>query len=306
MIDIIEIKSFLPNKKINTYKKFKKNYKKDFFVNKIGSTHVRRISTHNKEAVVEMCIKAFQKLKKKNIKKIKTIILCTQNPDYDGLPHNSAIIHNKLKKIDKNIDDNVACFDISLGCSGYIYCLKIIESFLKPGEQGLIFTCDPYSRIIEPNDHNTELLFGDAATVSLVNHNKFKTKLNYEFHTYGEHFQDLIKKNKILYMNGRNIFNFVLSKIPYLLKDFLKKNKINVNHVKNFYFHQGSKYIIESIAKKMHLKKSQTPILLDQIGNTVSSSIPLTMEFSNYKKRKKPFILCGFGVGLSVSLCLII
>ena len=306
MIDIIEIKSFLPKKKINTHKKFKKNFNKDFFINKIGSTHVRRLSGDNKEVVVEMCVKACKKLKKKNIKNIKTIILCTQNPDYDGLPHNSAIIHNRLKKIDKNINDNVACFDISLGCSGYIYCLKIIESFLKPNEQGLIFTCDPYSKIIDPNDYHTEILFGDAATVSLVKHDKFKPKFNFEFHTYGQHFRDLIKKNNILHMNGRNIFNFVLSKIPNLLKEFLKKNKLNTKQVKNFYFHQGSKYIIESIVKKMHIKKSQAPIMLDQIGNTVSSSIPLTMEYSDYKKRKKPLILCGFGVGLSVSLCLII
>lgn len=305
MIDIIEIKSFLPSQKLNTYKKFKKKYKKEFFINKIGSTHVRKISNNSQETVVEMCIKAFKKLKTKNTKKIKALILCTQNADYGGLPHNSAIIHNKIRKMNKNIDANVACFDISLGCSGYVYCLKIIESFLKPGEQGLIFTCDPYSRIIDPLDSHTELLFGDASTVSLVTQDISKTKLNYEFYSYGEHYKDLIKNNNILYMNGRNIFNFAASKIPNLIKKFLKKNKLNVKQISYFYFHQGSKFIVDTIVKKMCLKKNQAPILLDQIGNTVSSSIPLTMEYFNFKKRKKPIILCGFGVGLSVSICLI-
>ena len=303
MTSIIKIKSYLPYKKLNTYKKFKEKYNRDFFINKIGTTHVRRVPKKNNEVVVDMCVEAFKKLNIKNKKKIKVIILCTQNPDYGGLPHNSAIIQNRLKKIYNNIDHNVACFDISLGCSGYIYCLKLIQTFLKYGEQGLIFTCDPYSKIIKPGDSNTELLFGDAATASLVINNN--NKIEYEFHTYGEYFQNLIKNNGILHMNGRKIFNFCLDNIPPLLNKFLKKNDLKIDQIKSFYFNQGSKYIIKSIAKKMHLKNYQIPIFLDQIGNTVSSSIPLTMELHNFNKRKKPIILCGFGVGLSISICLI-
>lgn len=302
MIDLVEIKSFVPRKKLNVYAKFQKHYDKNFFINKIGTTHVRRISK-KKEAVIEMCIKAFKKLKLQKNKKIKAIILCTQNADYDGLPHNSAIIQNRLQKISKNIDNNIACFDISLGCSGFIYCLKAMETFLKPGEQGLIFTCDPYSKIIDPNDFHTEILFGDAATVSLVINNKKKSF--YEFHTFGNHYKDLIKKDKTLNMNGRNIFNFALKNVSESLSNFLKKNKLSSKKIDKFYFHQGSKYIVESLKKKMKLDKNQVPILLDQIGNTVSSSIPLTMEYYRFKKRKKPIILCGFGVGLSISICLL-
>ena len=174
---------------------------------------------------------------------------------------------------------------------------------MKYGEQGIIFTCDPYSKIIKPSDPNTELLFGDAATASLViNKNE---NIKYEFYTYGEYFENLIKKDGFLHMNGRAIFDFCLNTNPPLLNKFLKKNNLRLNQIKSFYFHQGSKYIVKSISKKLRLKNYQAPIFLDQIGNTVSSSIPLTMEYHNYNNRKKPVILCGFGVGLSVSFCLI-
>jgi 3-oxoacyl-[acyl-carrier-protein] synthase-3 len=304
MIKIIEIKSFLPQKKLNTFELYKKNHNRDFFKKKIGTLKVRRIK-ENKELVVNMCIKAFEKITIKDLKKIKVIVLCTQNPDYDGLPHNSAIIHHRLRMLNKEITNNVACFDVSLGCSGYVYCLKTIESFLDYGELGLIFTCDPYSRIIDSSDFHTNVLFGDASTATLVTKKKNKEKLNCEFHTYGEHFEDLIKKNKTLYMNGRNIFNFVSNKVPFLLKKFLKKNNLSIHQIKNFYFHQGSKFIIDTIANKMKLKQKKIPFFFNEIGNTVSSSIPLTLELSNFKKKKKPIILCGFGVGLSISIGLI-
>jgi len=94
---------------------------------------------------------------------IKLIVLCSQNPDHNGLPHNSAILQDRL-----NLEKNIACIDISQGCAGYIYGLKVAESFLKDGESALFFTCDPYSKIIKDKDYKTELLFGDAATLTIL------------------------------------------------------------------------------------------------------------------------------------------
>ena len=52
--------------------------------------------------------------------------MCTQNPEKNGLPHNSALIHNEL-----NLSKDIATFDVSQGCAGYVYCLKISDGFLK-------------------------------------------------------------------------------------------------------------------------------------------------------------------------------
>ena len=97
---------------------------------------------------------------------IDCLVVVTQNPDGDGLPHTSAIVHAKL-----NLKTSCAVFDISLGCSGYVYSLSIIKSFMESNslKNGLLFTCDPYSKIIDINDKNTSMLFGDAATVTMMN-----------------------------------------------------------------------------------------------------------------------------------------
>jgi len=118
---------------------------------------------------------------------IDALIVVTQNPDVN-LPHTSAIVHGKL-----SLPAKCACFDVSLGCSGYVYGLSIISSFLRENSlrTGLLFTSDPYSKIIDRNDKNTALLFGDAASVTLIGDDPIYTMGSFTFGTigrdYGEH-----------------------------------------------------------------------------------------------------------------------
>ena len=106
-------------------------------------------------------------------------------------------------------------------------------------------------------------------------------------------------------MNGREILNFCLEKVPYVLRKILKDNNIKIENIRHFFFHQGSKFIIQKLRKKLKIKSDKMPLHILNIGNTVSSSLPLTIEKFRLKKVKKPVIICGFGVGLSVSMCLI-
>ena len=118
MINIKSISTYIPNNFLYLNNRFT-NINKKFLVNKIGAIKVSRMK--KKENVVQMCIKSYKNLNAKlNKKKIKMVILCTQNPDHNGLPHNSAIIQKKL-----NLEKNIACLDISQGCAGYLYGLKV-------------------------------------------------------------------------------------------------------------------------------------------------------------------------------------
>lgn len=296
MISIQAISKYTPKNFLDLKKRYKK-INKIFLKNKIGASKVLR--KNNNEDVIDMCIKSFKNFKKPiNKNKIKMVILCTQNPEYNGLPHNSAIIHKRL-----NLKKNVACLDISQGCAGYLYGLKVAESFLKENEIALFFTCDPYSKIIVPNDYKTELLFGDAATMSiLIKSKKVKLKnlIDSEFFTDGTYFDSIINKNGKLEMNGKNVMDFSQNQVPEFIKKFLKKNNLKVSQVDKFYFHQGSKHIVDTVAKSLDLKKNQLSNIIENIGNTVSSSIPLLLIKDNFLKKKK-IIICGFGVGLSIS-----
>ena len=143
-----------------------------------------------------MCLEAYKKFIEKNDKpKIDCLIVITQNPDHQ-IPHTSAILQHKL-----GLNKDIACFDISWGCSGYIYGLSILQSFLKNNnlKKGLLFTSDPYSKVIDDNDKNTKIIFSDAATLTYFNDDLDKSYyLKYcDYETYGEHFDKLIIKKAL-------------------------------------------------------------------------------------------------------------
>lgn len=289
MISITDIDFYIP-KKINLRKKYKEVPRR-FWMQKIGNHLVPRKS--ESQDIVSMCILAYNKLKNKiNTHKVKCIILCTQNPEYGGLPHNSAIIQSKILK-----NNNIACLDISQGCSGYLYAIKTAEAFLKKDQIGLIFTCDPYSKIIK-EDFNTDVIFGDAATITVVkNNNKGHTIKETDFFTDGKEFNSIIKDKDKINMNGRKVLNFSTKYVPSFIKKFIKRNKLL--DIKKIFIHQGSKFMIDLI--KNELQEYDIPSNFKNLGNTVSSSIPILLKENNFKKQNK-FIICGFGVGLSISI----
>ena len=100
-------------------------------------------------------------------------------------------------------------------------------------------------------------------------------------------------------MNGREIFNFSATRVPEQILRLLIRDGLDVSDVNGFIFHQGSKFIVDTIAKKLRLPKEKIFTNMD-FGNTVSSSIPLIIEKQvlNSEKRGR-YLISGFGVGLS-------
>ena len=297
MLSIEEIKCYIPKNKLDIQKKYKK-INKEFLIKKIGTTKVSRKSKD--EDIISMCVSAFNKLKKLKKKNVKLVLICTQNPEKNGLPHNSAILHKKL-----GLKQNIATMDLSQGCAGYIYSLKVCENFLLNNDLALIFTCDPYSKIIKKGDYNTDILFGDAATVSVVKTKKRGNIItDYNFFSDTSEYDSINKFNNKLFMNGRSVMKFAENYVVKEIQNLLKKNKLKIDDIDKFYLHQGSKHIIKTLTKQLNLDEKKVPISIKNIGNTVSSSIPILLEKSTFRKNKNS-ILCGFGVGLSIATCLI-
>lgn len=309
MIGINNIGSYIPQKfESNFDKKIKLNIEDDFIVNKIG---VKRVSRKlSDEDTSDLCVKAFQRLQEKTgfqFKDVDCIVVCTQNPDGNGIPHTSAVVHGKL-----GFENNCACFDISLGCSGYVYALSVIQSFMLSNGlcSGLLFTADPYSKGINPEDKDTVLLFGDAATVTHLKEYKngkaFWRTGKFKFSTFGKDGDALNNRSGFISMNGRAIFNFAMRNVPVQIKELLKEEGLSISDIDLFLFHQGSRYMIEQLRRLMDLSREQAPIQIAEYGNTISSSIPLMLEkYLNSNKQKK-IVMSGFGVGLSLASCLII
>lgn len=227
-------------------------------------------------------------------------------PGGGGIPHTSAIVHGKLKA-----SATCAAFDISLGCSGYVYGLSIVKSFMEQNglKHGLFFTCDPYSTIIDPDDKNTVLLFGDAATVTYLTTDALNASrwvpTKFLFGTLGSESNALQIQRDRLVMNGRAVYNFSATRVPPQIAELLSAAGLRQQDIDLFIFHQGSKYILDTLQKRMNLTPDKVPTNLALHGNSVSSSIPLLLEDHIGNQDLHAMVLCGFGVGLSWASCLI-
>lgn len=298
MIGIENIAFYIPLSRRNNFDLMEKFQIDDNFIKeKIGIEQVS-IKEANDEAS-SLCFKAWQNLpqnvREEITQNIDCIVVVTQNPD-SNIPHVSAKVHGLLE-----LKESCACFDISLGCSGFVYALSVVQSFVKENSfnKALLFTADPYSKIINPDDKNTALLFGDAASVTVIGNNPKFTTGKFNFGTIGKSHKELVCNNSELYMNGRAIFDFAARYVPNDVASILEKNNMEQNDIDLFLFHQGSKYIVDTIKKRLKLPEEKVPFMARNYGNTVSSTIPIMLSSYIENQDIEKVLICGFGVGLS-------
>ena len=308
MIAIRNIASYVPAGYQDNLEKLDEfGFGRDFLENKIGVMRAPRMA--GGEDTSDMCVSAFEALLKRadiNIGDVDFISVCTQNPDGHGMPQTSAIVHGKL-----GARNACAAFDISLACSGFVYSLSAATSFMEANglAKGLLFTADPYSKILDAKDRNTSLLFGDAATVTLLSAPAAGETAwiprRYRFSTYSEHADRVHNKTGLFSMDGQAVVMFAMRVLPGEVDALLSECGLAPDDVDLFVFHQGSKFIVESVARRMGLPDEKVPVHLAHVGNTVSSSIPLVLE-QRLENPDVNRVLCnGFGVGLSVGSCIL-
>ncbi len=272
-----------------------------FLTKKIGVVN-RAIKSEN-EDTSDMAIKALESLLIQtglNRDAIELLIVVTQNPDMN-IPQVSGLVHGKA-----GLSQNCAAFDVSLGCSGYVYGLSVLQSFITANgmKRGVLITCDPYSKIIDPSDKNTVLLFGDAATATLVGPEPIFEYGPFLFGTQGDLTGALTCKNGTLHMNGRDVFNFAATTVPKHIEKLLAKSGITKDDVDCYLLHQGSRYIVETLARRLEVEPAKVLIDIEDVGNTVSSSIPILLQKIVNDQSLRQIVLCGFGVGLSWASCI--
>ena len=253
----------------------------------------------------DLCVAAIEQLAKQQPsfqrENIDALIVVTQNGDGENIPHTAAIVQEKA-----GLPKTIAAFDVSLGCSGYVYSLYIIKGLLQATglKQALLITADPYSKIIDPSDRVTSMLFGDAATASWISHNPVFKLGSVLFGTDGNGAGSLKVQEGFLAMNGRQVFNFASVNVPKHIKELLAVCKLTDTDVDAFLIHQGSAAIVDSIARRFTDQNRFIKDLKDT-GNTVSSSIPLLIEKHAMDSEWQKIVLSGFGVGFSWASALI-
>lgn len=302
---IVSIGTYIPNNREQNYDKvIKFGYDESFLIKKLGFIEIAK--KDEDDTTLNMCLKAYQNLKyqiEHKLDDIQIVTVVTQNPTIN-IPHTSAMIHNVL-----NLSEKCMTFDISQGCAGYVHAVQIMMPLMDSLKMnnGLIFTCDSYNEIIDPEDKNVCMIFGDGATASLISR---ECKEGYilkdsEFGTAGNSNNSLIINEGKLHMNGWKIFQHAKNNVPKSVNIILNRNGIREDEIDLFILHQGSKHIVESLRKEMKLSNEQTEFNSGHIGNTISSSVPLQLSNHFGNSCKSKIILCGFGVGVTWGTCLL-
>ena len=274
----------------------------------------------------DLCFAAAEKLiadKQINREEIDLLVFISQTPDY-RMPATSVILQHRL-----GLGKHTIAFDVSLGCSAFVYGLSIVFSMMQASglRKALLLDGETRSRIYSPKDRNTAFLFGDGGVAALIETNPKFGKSFFSLNSDGS-LENLIKINaggyrnpssvetvtekqvdsygnirteEHGYMNGGEVFNFVLREIPSNIKEILGASGTEQSEIDFFVFHQANDFMNSYLAKKLKLPVEKVPSTIAKFGNTSSVSIPLTIvsELQQALKKPKKLLLSGFGVGMS-------
>jgi 3-oxoacyl-[acyl-carrier-protein] synthase-3 len=280
------------------------------------------------ELASDLAVKSAQKLFEEHSidpKSIDFILFCAQEFDY-YTPTTACVIQEILK-----LPKNCGALDFNLGCSGYAYGLSLAKGLIEGVgvKNVLLLTSSTLTRKVHPKDKSLRFLFGDAACATLVSSGEHEGIHNFVFGTDGAGAEKIIIKdggarNSIqnnsfdeiidefgnvtsrahMDMNGVSIFSFSVKTVPALVNELLVKNDKQLVDIDLFIFHQANLFIIETIRKKMNIPENKVFNYIEEVGNTVASSIPIALyEAIKCGKAKKGdnILMAGFGVGLSWS-----
>lgn len=246
---------------------------------------------------------------------IDGLIFVTQTPDYAS-PSTAIAMQHRL-----GMRTDTLCFDVRLGCSGFVYGLSVAYSFVQSGlNRVLLCVGDVASRMVAPDDRSITPLMGDAGAAALIE--RRPSESHFQLYSDGSGEKALFiprsglrddeadrDKPASMQMDGAAVFNFTLKRVPPLLTDILTYSGRAADDIDYFVLHQPNKYILKNVQRRLHLDDDRLPTATQSVyGNQNSASIPGTISgflAQDYATRSLRSLLAGFGVGLSWGACTI-
>jgi len=254
---------------------------------------------------------------------IDLLVFVSQTPDY-RMPATSVLLQERLR-----LPKHTIAFDINLGCSGFIYGLSVVYGLMQGQSirKALLLDGETRSKVYSPKDRQTAFLFGDAGVAALIEPNEKFEHSYFSMNSDGSQ-ELLIKinaggyrnpstpetlKERVVdeygnirndeqgYMNGGDVFNFVIREIPKDLQHLFTFSGISKEKIDFFVFHQANDFMNSYLVKKLKIDPIKAPSSLAKFGNTSSVSLPLTIvsELKNELKDRKQLLFSAFGVGMT-------
>jgi 3-oxoacyl-[acyl-carrier-protein] synthase-3 len=291
-----------------------------------SGVHSRHVAAAG-ETALDLALAACRYLLSKNPDLLATVdglIMCTESEDYP-MPPDGCVLHGLL-----GLRQDCFVTDINLACSGFVYGLALARGLMSTGmcHNILLVTADTYSKKINPRDRSSRVLFGDGAAVTWLSdtpgggqvvdvvcatdgtgHDEFIVpgggdRMPISADTAVEHEDDNgnWRSQQDIHMDGLGILTFATAKVPQQVRALLNRNELTVSDIDLFVFHQASALVLDSLTRLLRIPPGKVFTNLEQLGNTVSSSIPIALSDALTSHAVIPgsrVLISGFGVGLS-------
>jgi 3-oxoacyl-[acyl-carrier-protein] synthase-3 len=246
--------------------------------------------------------------------KLDLIIVATITPDFI-FPATACLVQDAIGAT------QAAAFDVSAGCSGFVYALALADQAIRAGSARnvLVIGADTLSRFVNWQDRSTCVLFGDGAGAIVLQASELpggvvgttwgcdgsgwellyvpaggcRQPASAETVSNGLHY---------LRMNGREVFRFAVGVVPRVTRALLEQLNMDVGDVDLFIPHQANARITAAVARQLGLENERVVDVIDWCGNTSAASIPIALCHAIETGRLKEgdlVVLAGFGAGLT-------
>jgi 3-oxoacyl-[acyl-carrier-protein] synthase-3 len=229
---------------------------------------------------------------------VDLLVLATATPDM-AVPATSPAVHHSLGL-------SGSAFDVNAACAGFVYAMTAAFGALAitAARRVLVVGADCLSRITDPEDRSTAVLFGDGAgAVVLEAVDSDGSLLAMDLGNDGSGYGLLTcPHGGYMRMEGREVFRRAVRITVESASNALERAKLEPGDVALFVPHQANLRIIEAAAARLGIAMSRTAIVLDRTGNTSSASVPLALADAADHGRLSPgdvVLMTGFGAGMS-------
>jgi len=255
---------------------------------------------------------------------IDFLLFCAQEFDY-YTPTSACVIQDRL-----NLPKTCGALDYNLGCSGFVYGLSLAKGLIESVglKNVLLITSSTLTKKIHPKDKSSRFVFGDGAAATLISARESTEGIGkFVFGTDGNGKNKIIVKDggarnpvsemsfkdftdeygnttndSSVYINGTGVFVFGLKTVPEMVMELLEKENKKIEDIDLFIFHQANLFLVDTIRKKLKIPEQKVFNFMENVGNTVSSTIPIALHEAikcGRAKKGNTILLSGFGVGLS-------
>lgn len=216
----------------------------------------------------------------------------------------------------------IPAFDLSASCSGFLYGLSMADCFIRTGQfrRCLVVASEIKSRTLDFGDLSTAILFGDGAGAAIIEKSSRSDVgiVSIRIHADGKD-HDLVKisgggsrqplspsvlksRGHTLRIRGSQLFRIAIRRLGQAVHDHLDQEKLVVSQLDQVIFHQANGRMLAQFCKKLGVPADRCLTIIDQVGNTSSASLPMTLDRANRDGRLKMgnrIMLGAFGGGLT-------